>query len=61
MPDARDADLPALEDIRGELGNELRTEARDARVKELRDVAEVDQTGSQEIDPVILRDIGLLQ
>ncbi|MEO0501770.1 MAG: peptidylprolyl isomerase [Pseudomonadota bacterium] len=59
--ETRTADLPALEDIRGELENELRTDAIDARVKELRDLAEVDQTGSQEIDPVILRDIGLLQ
>lgn len=61
LNDTRNAELPTLEEVRAELEDELRTQAIDARVTELRGAADVDESGAQGIDPAVLRDIGMLQ
>ena len=61
LNETRTAELPTLEEVRGELETELRGTAIDARVAELRGTSDVDQSGAEGIDASVLRDIDLLQ
>ena len=61
LNETRTADLPALDDVRAELEQQLREEALEARVADLRAAGAVDESAAQNVDPALLRDIGLLE
>lgn len=61
LNETRIAELPTLEEVRPELENDLRAEAIDARVAELREAGTVVETDPSTINPAILRDLELLQ
>ena len=61
LNETRTADLPALDDVRAELEQQLREEALEARVADLRAAGAVDESAAQTVDPALLRDIGLLE
>ncbi|MEL7165993.1 MAG: peptidylprolyl isomerase [Pseudomonadota bacterium] len=60
LNDTRTADLPTLEEVRGELENAIRNETLDARVAELRNAGTVDESGAQAVNPAILKDLSLV-
>ena len=61
LNETRIAELPTLEEVRPELENDLRAEAIDARVAELREAGTVVESDPSTINPAILRDLELLQ
>ncbi|MEM7490952.1 MAG: peptidylprolyl isomerase [Pseudomonadota bacterium] len=60
LNERRDSEAPALDAVRGELENELRTEAVDAELARLEGQAEVERL-EVEIDPALIRDTDLLE
>jgi peptidyl-prolyl cis-trans isomerase C len=56
LNETRAADAPALDDVRGELEEELRQAAVDARLAALQDSAQIDRTGAESLEPSALSD-----
>ena len=61
LNETRTAELPSLDDVRGEIEQQLRESAVESRVAELREAGTVDDAAAQDIDPAILKDLGLLE
>jgi peptidyl-prolyl cis-trans isomerase C len=59
LNDARSKAAPTLDEVRGELENELETAAIDARIKELTDAAKIVKDGA-DIDPALVKRADLL-
>ncbi|WP_372890189.1 peptidylprolyl isomerase [Rhodosalinus sp.] len=51
LNETRTAEAPSLDDVRGELSEELRQSAVDTQVEELRDEAEIDRSGAESVAP----------
>ncbi|MEM9708314.1 MAG: peptidylprolyl isomerase [Pseudomonadota bacterium] len=60
LNETRLAEVPSLDDVRGELTEQLRREAIDAEIAALTDGGSVDRSGAEALDPAILNDPALL-
>jgi len=60
LNETRLKDAPSLEEVRGQLAEELRVKAIEAHVAKLTEAAEITQMATDEIDPAILNDISQL-
>jgi len=61
LNETRVAANPSIEDIRAELEGEIRDAAVEAYVEELTAGAQIDQSGATDLDPVLLRDLTLVE
>lgn len=61
LNDARQANIPTLEDVREELSNEIRQNTAQKAIQEAADQADVKVPSELEIDPAILKQISLLE
>ena len=61
LNETRMKDAPTLDDVRGELEQEIQSAAIQARVDELKEGAEITRTTVEEIDPTLLNDMSLLE
>lgn len=61
LNETRMKDAPTLDDVRGELEQEIQSAAIQARVDELTEGAEITRTTVEEIDPTLLNDMSLLE
>ncbi|WP_101066836.1 peptidylprolyl isomerase [Roseovarius salinarum] len=61
LDDTRMKDLPELEEVRGEIEQELREAAVDAHVQKLTDAADVDRPEANAFDPSLLNRTELLE
>ncbi len=61
LNETRVQDRPALEDVRAELEEEVRTAAVEAHITELEAGANIDQSGAAEVDPALLKDLTLVE
>ncbi len=61
LNETRMKDAPTLNDVRGELEQEIQSAAIQARVDELTEGAEITRTTVEEIDPTLLNDMSLLE
>ena len=60
LNDTRQTEVPALDEVRQELANRVQRQAVDARVKALREKAEIAFPGQEGVDPAVLKNTGLL-
>ena len=60
LNDTRQPEIPAIEDMRGELENEVWREMLEAKIKELVDAAAVTRADVSGIDPAVLADSSLI-
>lgn len=60
LNETRQKGAPALEEVRGELVDQIQREAVDARIAELTDAAEITRIDPSTIDPAILREMSLV-
>ena len=60
LDDTRSAEVPEFEEIRAELEQQLQREAAEALIAEVTEAADITRT-SDDIDPALLRESGLLQ
>lgn len=60
LNETRVQERPALEDIRAELEDELRTASLEARIEDLTATATINQSGATGLDPAILKDLTLV-
>lgn len=60
LNETRDQALPTLEEVRGELVEQIQRTAIEARVAELEEGAEIDRSGAEGLDPTILDNAALL-
>ena len=61
LNETRKATAPTLEEVRGELADEIQRAAIEARVDELMGSAEVTRKTVEEIDPALIDDLTLLE
>ena len=61
LNETRVQERPTLDEIRPELEEELRTFTLEARVQELAAVAQIDRSGSEGVDPSIIKDMSLVE
>lgn len=61
LNETRVKEAPTLDQVRGELMEEVRREAIEARIAELMDGAEVTRMSPEEIDPALLNDLSILE
>lgn len=61
LNETRVQERPALEEIRAEIEDEVRTAAIDARVQELESAATIDREGADGVDPAVLKDLSLVE
>ncbi len=61
LNETRTADAPALEDVRGQIEQELSASLVDEYLNELTEAADVDRSGAEGLDPELLGQIDLLQ
>ena len=60
LNETRDKEAPSIDQVRGELVEQLQREAIEARVAELSEAAEVTRVTTEEVDPALLNDLSLL-
>ena len=60
LNETRRSDAPELELVRGEIANQLRQDAIEARIEELTSAAEVERPEIQDLKPEILRNLDLI-
>jgi peptidyl-prolyl cis-trans isomerase C len=60
LNETRLKDAPALDDVRGELAENLRREAIESRISELTEGSEIDRVEAGTIDPNVLNDISIV-
>ncbi|MBW4706764.1 peptidylprolyl isomerase [Roseobacter sp. YSTF-M11] len=61
LNDTRKAAIPTIEEVRGDLTNEIRQMAAQQAITEAADAADVQLPADQEIDPAVLKQIDLLE
>ena len=61
LNETRVQERPTLDEIRPELEEELRTFTLEARIEELAAVAQIDRSGSESVDPSIIKDMSLVE
>lgn len=61
LNDTRTQEAPTLDQVRPEITAELQRNAIDAEIARIRDAGSVDTTGSESIDPAVLKQIDLLE
>lgn len=61
LNESRIKDAPTLDDVRGQLQEEIQTATIQARVEELTESAEISRITVEEIDPLLLNDMSLLE
>ncbi|RBI83006.1 peptidylprolyl isomerase [Rhodosalinus halophilus] len=61
LNETRPAEAPALDEVRGELAEEIRQAAVDDRLQALRDAAQIDRSGAESLDPSALSAAGAAQ
>ncbi len=61
LNDSRKQDAPALDAVRGEIVGEVQRNVVDAEVARLTEIADVDKTASEGIDPALLTNTDLLE
>lgn len=61
LHDRRKTEAPEFEEVRGQLSEELRQTAVEARVNELTAAAEIDRPEIEDLDPAILKDLSLIR
>jgi len=61
LNDSRLKDVPTIDEVRQELQQRVQREAVEARVSDLREGADIDVSGQDEIDPAQLSNIDLLE
>lgn len=60
LNETRQANIPSFDDVRAELEEQVRSESLSTRIEEMVAASEVDRSGSEGIDPAILKDISKL-
>ena len=60
LSETRSAEIPPLDDVRGELENNLRQSAVEAKIIELTEAATVTRIADGQIDPALLKNLDLL-
>ena len=60
LNDTRVKERPTLEEVRGELEEDVRAAAVDARIAELTTEADIDQPDVTDVDPAVLKDLTLV-
>lgn len=60
LKETRDKQRPDFESVRAELEDQLRQQLIEARVDELSQAAEIDRSGSEDVDPEVINDIQLI-
>jgi peptidyl-prolyl cis-trans isomerase C len=61
LNETRPAEAPALDEVRGELAEEIRQAAVEDRLQALSDAAEIDRSGAESLDPSALSAAGAAQ
>lgn len=61
LNETRIKDAPSLDEVRGQLQEDVRGAAIQARINELSEGAEISRTTVEEIDPAVLNDFSLLE
>lgn len=60
LNETRVKDRPTLDEVRGEIEEEVRTAALEARIEELTAQATIDRAGAEGVDPSVLQDLSLV-
>jgi peptidyl-prolyl cis-trans isomerase C len=61
LNETRPAEAPALDEVRGELAEQIRQAAVGDRLQALSDAAEIDRSGAESLDPSALSAAGAAQ
>lgn len=61
LNETRTPDNPSLEEVRGDIVQEVRDTAVESYVAELMGAAQIDQSGAGDLDPAILQDLTLVE
>ena len=61
LNETRQANAPSLDEVRGELADQIQRTAIEARVEELTNSADVTRKTAEDVDPALLDDLSLLE